>query len=538
MPKFKKDRILSTVQTSIDNNLRKLARKGNPEAISKLRKLALDGNAEAQFVLGSSYYELWKRSKGTSSLLRLAKERLISAKKGGYTEKDTDHMLEEIEKIEEAENENYQGKGKNVQSFNNLESEGKGKEKVIHENDSNEDEVYEDDDENEEMEEEDEDEDVNYTTSYDATLIDDATFIDDATEEYLTQLIIEGDGQALLYFKNLEMLAEEGNTKAQVQLGIICHNLEEFYFNNLQHLGYEIKNEKDKEEEKEKEKEVPVRSPYSPNMNHLTGVMFPAVKEKVDQSMLTGQDKSKGRISYFGDEVGLSTAKTYTTATGTVHAFLKINGKAYLHSYNGKAGDEIIFRDMGITNQRGVKDNPHAEDWIFASFHHEVENVANLDEYIDKQIALKSSNTNWPDKHLFSLRINFSPCLGCVASIIAFKGFLEEKLGEANFILRVKFLRPYDVSVALRNPSSKKAQNFEAAIKRLFTAGIPVRLQPLRSAQAMNSEITKKELKNEHVSKIFKTESMQWLYKTWPEWAYKTWEGYNVARKKERKVRN
>lgn len=527
MPKFKKNRILSTVQTSIDNNLRKLARKGNQEAISKLRKLALDGNAEAQFVLGSSYYELWKRSKGTSSLLRLAKRRLISAKKGGYTEKDADHMLEEIEKIEEAENENYQGKGKNVQSFNNLESEGKGKEKVIHENDSNEDEIYEYDDENEEEIEEDED--VNYTTSYDATLIN------DATKEYLTQLIIEGDGQALLYFKNLEMLAEEGNTKAQVQLGIICHNLEEFYFNNLQHLGYEIKNEKDEEE---KEKEVPVRSPYSPNMNHLTGVMFPAVKEKVDQAMLNGQDKSKGRISYFGGKVDLSTAETYTTATSTVHAFLKINGKAYLHSYNGKAGEEIIFRDMGITNQRGIKDNPHAEDWIFASFRHEVENVANLDEYIDKQIASKSSNTNWPDKHLFSLRINFSPCLGCVASIIAFKGFLEEKLGEANFILRVKFLRPYDVSVALRNPSSKQAQNFEAAIKRLFAAEIPVRLQPLRSAQAMNSEITKEELKNEHVARIFKTESMQWLYQEWPEWIYKTLKGYNVARKKERKVRN
>ena len=88
-------------------------------------------------------------------------------------------------------------------------------------------------------------------------------------------------------------------------------------------------------------------------------------------------------------------------------------------------------------------------------------------------------------KPVFSLRINFSPCLGCVGTIISFKEVLESELGAGNFTLRTKFLRPYDLPHSLTSDTSSKATNFWDALNLLASNGVYVRLQTKSSAARM-----------------------------------------------------
>lgn len=179
----------------------------------------------------------------------------------------------------------------------------------------------------------------------------------------------------------------------------------------------------------------------------------------------------------------------YVSSTAGVSALLKVNGMELQMGANGKAGSDLSFPDMGVENQRGQKKNPHAEDWTLSSFRKAVEKSGkDLRTFIDTNFTSFFNNTgeHTANKDVFSLRINYSPCLGCVNTIVGFKEYLTENLGAGKFIFRVKFMRPYNLPNTLTQPDSDTAKDFKSAIEGLKEEGIYVKIQSPFSAAKMH----------------------------------------------------
>jgi hypothetical protein len=201
-----------------------------------------------------------------------------------------------------------------------------------------------------------------------------------------------------------------------------------------------------------------------------------------------------------------------------VIAILKINGVAIQTGKNGPAFKTLSFPEVGTENQKGLKINPHAEDWNISSFRTAYA-VSKTFSKFRSTYGVPSSTGNTGDvggKAVFSLRINFSPCLGCVGTIVSFKKFLETELGVGTFLLRTKFLRPYDLPKTLTSDTSSKATNFWDAINLLNENGIYVRLQSQASAQKMvpTLKLAGTDFGQDVIKTLFPTEYAQ-LTKTW-----------------------
>lgn len=216
-----------------------------------------------------------------------------------------------------------------------------------------------------------------------------------------------------------------------------------------------------------------------------------AVEDDAGQDDLKGKSK-KGRKSFYPTgttSVSSAITQQYVTSTTGVIAILKVNGVALQTGKNGPADPTLEFPSMGTENQKGLKINPHAEDWNLNSFRvaYQESTSSTLTSFLKSEYVPSSTlNTGAvAKKPVFSLRINFSPCLGCVGTIISFKEFLDTELGVGNYILRTKFLRPYDLPKTLVDDESVKAANFIDAVTLLDKNGIKVRLQPIASAKAM-----------------------------------------------------
>ncbi|UAY55447.1 SpvB/TcaC N-terminal domain-containing protein [Arachidicoccus terrestris] len=207
------------------------------------------------------------------------------------------------------------------------------------------------------------------------------------------------------------------------------------------------------------------------------------------QADLRGKTAAKGTFyPVSADPMNDIVKRNYVTKGGKVYAQLKVNGKPILMGANGSAKSHLTFRDIGTDNQKGKKINFHAEDWVTSSFRDAVEkeggNIAN--SLVRFGVPNRSVNTGKQQKgkDVFSLRINYSPCLGCVETIKSFNEFLHAELGEA-VSLRVKFLKPYQVRNTLTWFDNDESMMFLKSIKTLQDGGIPTRLQPIESAEKM-----------------------------------------------------
>lgn len=252
----------------------------------------------------------------------------------------------------------------------------------------------------------------------------------------------------------------------------------------------------------------------APNMNSVEDYPIPDTVDSVHQSNLAGNSKAAGKKN-FGVKLQ---EETFNNSKRQVYASLKINsgGKEYT-SKNGKAGENIEFCGMGTTNQGGPKKNPHAEDWIFAEFYNDVKERGGqtLNKFMEKTFGPKKHNTARPKQHCLTLSINFSPCTGCVASILKFKEFLHEGLnkkvrpGNSMFLLRVEFLRPYALPKNLATNDSDMAKYFETSIKNLKANHIPVQL--------MNWNPDDDEFGRGHILELFPSPSIQAIATPFPD---------------------
>lgn len=212
--------------------------------------------------------------------------------------------------------------------------------------------------------------------------------------------------------------------------------------------------------------------------------------EDATQEDLDGSE-NEGRKSYYptGDDVvDDSLRSSYVFSTSSVIAIMKVNGVELQAGRNGPADKKIIFAAVGSENRKGKKINFHAEDWSLNSFRKAYDdNPYTMPGFID-DLGAPPSSKNKGDaagKPVFSLKINYSPCLGCVGTILAFKDFLESELGKGNYIFRVKFLRPYELKSNMKSDRGAIARSFFASIRLMERAGIKVRLQTPESARRM-----------------------------------------------------
>jgi hypothetical protein len=247
--------------------------------------------------------------------------------------------------------------------------------------------------------------------------------------------------------------------------------------------------------------------------------------QDVQQSDLAGSSNSTGRQNYYTtDDAEKDTNKDrFVKAMSSVLSFLKINGQDVSFGVNGKAGTNLYFHDVGYENQGGDKDNFHAEDWCLESFRQEVQRSGlSLDNYL-KANCPPTGNSGQNYNHVFSIKISYSSCLGCVVTIREFRNWLERELGPGKFVLRVKFLRPYKLPETAKNPSTESAQNFISSIGGLIDEGIFVRMQSevsakkLLSSTALTSipDLQKIAVNHAGVKNILATGQYDWLTKTW-----------------------
>ncbi|HEX5553264.1 MAG TPA: SpvB/TcaC N-terminal domain-containing protein [Chitinophagaceae bacterium] len=216
------------------------------------------------------------------------------------------------------------------------------------------------------------------------------------------------------------------------------------------------------------------------------------VPEETRQSDLDGIAEKEGRMSYFevGEDIDRAAEQDKYVFKDGVRAFLKINGAEIGSGKNGKAGEDIVMWDMGRENQRGLKDNPHAEDWTLSSFRNAVdESGQELADFLTEIAPGKEENTgeNVRGMNVFSLKINFSPCLGCVNTILLFKEYLEDQLNE-EVVLRVKFWRPYDLAHTTKKSTAETAKNFRESVDKLRAGNVFVRMQSDESVGKMVPE--------------------------------------------------
>lgn len=263
-------------------------------------------------------------------------------------------------------------------------------------------------------------------------------------------------------------------------------------------------------------------------------------RRNVTQRDLLGYKKDnkkddKSRKSYYPTQLNPMVKKQkegYVSSKRKVFALLKVNGMEVQMGTNGKADEKLEFYNMGIKNQKGTKINPHAEDWTLSSFRHSVSaSKKNIRDFIkEKGFSDHTNNTgdNVKGKDVFSLRINYSPCLGCVNTIMGFKDYLTQQLGENGFILRLKFLRPYDLDNRLADPNSNKAKHFIEGIGMFSDAGIKVKIQSSDSAEKMHSTY------NISNPNTFGTAVIKKLFPEEHEELTKSWRELGVNRKSDK----
>lgn len=283
------------------------------------------------------------------------------------------------------------------------------------------------------------------------------------------------------------------------------------------------------------------------------------------QGDLNGQSQNDGRAKYFQVHFGNASvkqvmsnpqakenyAKSYVMEKQSVFSLLKINGYAVVMGRNQKAQEHLLFYGVGRSNQKGIKDNFHAEDWglssFIAKFYEERERARkeknhhydyDLEQFLsENEIAFDPKDDTVIKKQVFSLRINFSPCLGCIRTIESFNRFLKDHLGSDNYIFRIKFLRPYVLKKNIKNSYCDTAIDFAWGIRYLISQGIPVRIQPEGSYQKMYGAIhnergqiktewtkTKKEISD-------KTKAIKRIDPKLYDYSTKTWKELGFNRK-------
>lgn len=245
----------------------------------------------------------------------------------------------------------------------------------------------------------------------------------------------------------------------------------------------------------------------------------PEVKQKVRQSTFTGDAKRSRSNWYVTDSTAVtpSTYNSYFTSESGVVAILKVNGVPIQTGKNGRADESLVFPEIGTENQKGLKENPHAEDWAISSFRQAyTESKTTFGKFVSSIGAAdnKGNKGGVKGRDVFSLWVNFSPCLGCVGTIVSFKKFLETAVGKNKFILRTKFLRPYDLPKSLKSTSSDKAGNFSEAINELKTNGVYVRIHPAGSVKKILPASTATDFGQEVIENLFPKEHAE-LTKTW-----------------------
>lgn len=279
---------------------------------------------------------------------------------------------------------------------------------------------------------------------------------------------------------------------------------------------------------------APARPGVLQRMQQTTPPSFPisssasyffSVYDDVQQSDLAGSSNSSGRQNFYNikDAQKTSNQDKFVQSTSSVVSFLKINGQAVSVGTNGKAGQNLTFHEIGYENQSGEKENFHAEDWCLESFKQMVDlSGKSLNQYLNAYYP-PGGNTGQGGKHVFSIKISYSSCLGCVTTIRVFRSWLETNLGSGQFILRVKFLRPYKLATTTTNPSSKQAEDFISSIGGLIDEGIFVRMQPETSAKKLlsttalstNPDFSTIAVNHPGVKAILSTGQYNWLTKTW-----------------------
>lgn len=254
------------------------------------------------------------------------------------------------------------------------------------------------------------------------------------------------------------------------------------------------------------------------------------------QSQLRGKSQAAGRKSHRNhghitkDKIrkyvyaGGTDSKGHTHSAGVV-SFLKFNGKYLAMGENEKAGPGMKFESIGHENFRGTKDNFHAEDWSIQSFKSQFNNSKydDMEDWLDSIGCSTASNTGQDGRHVISVIINYSSCMGCVTTIREFHNYLTGHLGKDNFLLRVKFLRPYDFPVTVTRSSAQVVLNFISGIGALREMGIYVRMQSEASVlRLLGAAVDKRILSTiavNHlgVAKALSREQYNYLTQSWTQ---------------------
>jgi hypothetical protein len=287
-------------------------------------------------------------------------------------------------------------------------------------------------------------------------------------------------------------------------------------------------------------------APPGMKLQRMQEPSFPITKEArkllvkhrptTQQSQLRGKSQATGRKSHRNhghitkDKIrkyvhaGGTDSKGHTHSAGVV-SFLKFNGKYLAMGENEKAGPGMKFESIGHENFRGTKDNFHAEDWSIQSFKSQFNNSKydDMEDWLDSIGCSTTSNTGQSGRHVISVIINYSSCMGCVTTIREFHNYLTGHLGKDNFVLRVKFLRPYDFPVTVTRSSAQVVLNFISGIGALREMGIYVRMQSEASVlRLLGSAVDKGILSNiavNHlgVTKALSRDQYKYLTQTWTQ---------------------
>jgi hypothetical protein len=290
----------------------------------------------------------------------------------------------------------------------------------------------------------------------------------------------------------------------------------------------------------------PMPGPPGMTLQRMQEPSFPITKEArkllvkhrstTQQSQLRGKSQAVGRKSHRDhshitkDKIrkyvhaGGKDSKGHAHSAGVV-SFLKFNGKFLSMGENEKAGPGMKFESIGHENFRGTKDNFHAEDWSIQSFKSQFNNSKydDMEEWLDSIGCSTTSNTGQNGQHVISVTINYSSCMGCVTTIREFHTYLTGHLGKGNFLLRVKFLRPYDFPVTVTRSTSQVVLNFISGIGALREMGIYVRMQSESSVRRLLGTAIDKGIlstiavNHPGVAKALSRDQYNYLVQTWTQ---------------------
>ena len=230
-----------------------------------------------------------------------------------------------------------------------------------------------------------------------------------------------------------------------------------------------------------------------------------ATKKAPDQNKKPkGSDftsEARFRKSYFKKPPTTAQSERFFTEKSSVLAILKFNAREILFTTNTAPADKLEFPHTGLFNQNGQKIGAHSEDWITAGF----SNLMQGNEYAKVASTLPADQI---DRHVASLKINFSPCTGCVRTLVNFNDYLKKTFGDKT-IFRVKFLRPYDLPITLKNTESQQSKTFLSTLDELKNKGIVVRLHPDKDKTYTSDEFSRAAVKT-HAPKHIDDLTKRW----------------------------